>query len=562
MGPVYTPITQATVDYAPGMRLIIRDEEWMVKKVETNSLDKKTLHCVGISSLVKDHDAMFLTDIESIEQVDPAKVKLVADDSPFFRRSRLYIESQWRQKIPTDTNLHIGNRAAMDTMNFQLEPAQIALRKTRQRILIADAVGLGKTLEAGILMSELIARGKGKRILVVTVKSMMTQFQKEMWNRFTIPLVRLDSNRINRIRAQLPTNYNPFFYYDKTIVSIDTIKRDVEYRTHLENSWWDIIVIDEAHNVAERGNQAQRARLAKLLAERSDTLIMLSATPHDGRSESFASLMNMLDPTAIADPHDYKKEDINGLCVRRFKKDIKDQVQGAFKERKVSVENCDASDEEERAYDLLADMKLEMDAGHEVHTMQLFKTNLEKSMFSSPAACIKSVDERLKKLYKKYRAEDIKDIGLLEELKEALEKITPEAFSRYQQLLALLQGKDYGWSRAKNDRVVIFTERIETMRFVTAQLRQDLGLKENVIQEIYGGMSDTEQQTIVENFGREESPIRVLVASDVASEGINLHYLSHRLIHFDIPWSLMVFQQRNGRIDRYGQQEQPDILAT
>lgn len=554
-----TPTTQAVMDFAPGMRVIIRDEEWMVKKVETNSLDKKTLHCIGISSLVKNHDAMFLADIEDIEQIDPAKVKLVADDSPFFRRSRLYIESQWRQKIPTDTNLHIGNRAAMDTMNFQMEPAQIALRKTRQRILIADAVGLGKTLEAGILMAELIARGKGKRILVVTVKSMMTQFQKEMWNRFTIPLVRLDSNRISRIRAQLPTNYNPFFYFDKTIVSIDTIKRDVEYRTHLENSWWDIIVIDEAHNVAERGNQAQRARLAKLLAERSDTLIMLSATPHDGRSESFASLMNMLDPTAIADPHDYKKEDIKGLCVRRFKKDIKDQVQGAFKERKVYVEKCDATAEEEYAYDLFADMKLEMDVEKEVHTGQLFKTSLEKSMFSSPAACIKSVDERLRKLNKKYQTGDIKDIGLLEELKTALEKITPETFSRYQKLLALLQSKDYGWSRAKNDRVVIFTERIETMRFLAAQLRQDLSIKDTAIQEIYGGMSDTEQQEIVENFGREESPIRVLVASDVASEGINLHYLSHRLMHFDIPWSLMVFQQRNGRIDRYGQQERPDI---
>jgi len=180
-------------------------------------------------------------------------------------------------------------------------------------------------------------------------------------------------------------------------------------------------------------------------------------------------------------------------------------------------------------------------------------------MFSSPAACIKSIDERLKKLAKKYQTGDIKDIGLLEGVKEALEKITPATFSRYQKLLSLLQNKDYGWSRAKNDRIVIFTERIETMRFLTMQLRDDLGINETAIQEIYGGMSDTEQQEIVENFGREESPIRVLVASDVASEGINLHYLSHRLIHFDIPWSLMVFQQRNGRIDRYGQQEQPDI---
>ena len=552
-------VSYKDIEFAPGMRFIIRDEEWMVKKVETNSLGNKTLHCTGISPLVKDHETTFLTDIEDIAQVDPTKITLIPDDSPFFKRSRMYIESGWRQKTPTDTALHIGYRAAMDTMQFQLLPAQIALNKTRQRILIADSVGLGKTLEAGILVSELIARGKGKRILVVTVKSMMTQFQKEMWNRFTIPLVRLDSNKIQRIRTELPTNYSPFVYYDKAIVSIDTIKRDVEYRTHLENSWWDIIIIDEAHNVAERGNQAQRARLAKLLAERSDTLIMLTATPHDGRSESFASLMNMLDPTAIANPHDYQKEDINGLCVRRFKKDIKAQVFGSFKERIVSIEKCDATAAEERAFDVFAEMSLDMDADQPQHSGRLFKTSLEKSMFSSPAACVKSIEERLKKFYKKYPTGNIKDIHALEELKESLEAVTADSFSRYRKLKSLLTDEDYGWTADTNDRVVIFTERIETMRFLARHLRADLRLADNAIQEIYGGMSDTEQQKIVEDFGREESPIRILVASDVASEGINLHYLCHRLIHFDIPWSLMVFQQRNGRIDRYGQPERPDI---
>lgn len=549
------------VDYAPGMRTIIRDEEWMIKKIDKNSLGNKTLHCVGISPLVKDKETIFLTDLENIQIVNPAEVQLVPDTSPFYKRTLLFLESQWRQQIPTDANLHVGHRAAMDLMPYQLDPAKLSLQRPRQRILIADTVGLGKTLEAGILMSELIARGKGKRILVVTVKSMMTQFQKEMWNRFTIPLVRLDSSRIQKIRASLPSNYNPFFYYDKTIVSIDTLKRDVEYRTHLENAYWDIIVIDEAQNVAERGDhQAQRSRLAKLLADRSDTMIMLSATPHDGRAKSFASLVNMLDPTAIADPDNYTPDDIKGLCIRRFKKDVKDQVSGSFLERNITLERCHASAREEYAYDLFADMRLQMDLGKTRGTGQLFKTSLEKSLFSSPAACIKSIEARLKKLHKKYDADDIKDIRLLEELKDALEKITPNDFMRYQKLLALLRSKEYAWdAKATDDRVVIFTERIETMKYLAEHLRQDLGLKENAIREISGGMSDAEQQRIVEEFGRTESPIRVLVASDVASEGLNLHYLSHRLIHFDIPWSLMVFQQRNGRIDRYGQKKRPDI---
>ena len=548
-------------DYAPGMRIILRDEEWMVKKIETNSLGNKALHCVGISPLVKDKEAIFLTDLEQIQIVNPAEVKLIPDSSPFYKISLLYIESQWRQQIPTDTNLHIGHLAAMDLMPYQLDPAKLALLRPRQRILIADAVGLGKTLEAGILMSELIKRGKGKRILVVTVKSMMTQFQKEMWNRFTIPLVRLDSKKIQKIRASLPSNYNPFFYYDKTIISIDTLKRDVEYRTHLENAYWDIIVIDEAQNVAERGDhQAQRSRLAKLLAERSDAMIMLSATPHDGRAKSFASLMNMLDPTAIADPENYTPEDIKGLCIRRFKKDVKDQVSGSFLERNIQLERCHASAKEERAYDYFADMQLQMDLGKSRGTGQLFKTSLEKSLFSSPAACIKSIDARLKKLYKKYSGDEIEDIRLLEELKAALEEIEPEDFSRYQQVLHLLRSKEYGWNPDDTgDRIVIFTERIETMKYLAEHLRKDLSLKAEAVQEISGAMSDVDQQRIVEDFGRTESPVRVLVASDVASEGLNLHYLSHRLIHFDIPWSLMVFQQRNGRIDRYGQQKRPDI---
>jgi SNF2 family DNA or RNA helicase len=213
-----------------------------------------------------------------------------------------------------------------------------ALRQPRSRILIADAVGLGKTLEAGVLATELIARGRGKRILVVTQKSMLTQFQKEWWSRFSIPLVRLDSMGLARVRNRIPANHNPFNHFDRSIISIDTLKSNLEYRNYLENAWWDMIVIDECHNVAARSGEqglAKRAKLARLLATRSDTLILLSATPHDGSARSFASLMALLDPTAISDPDDYTPEDFKdkGLVIRRFKKDIKDQVSSDFQER-------------------------------------------------------------------------------------------------------------------------------------------------------------------------------------------------------------------------------------
>lgn len=548
-------------EYAPGMRLIIRDEEWMIKKIDTNEIGTQVLNCIGISPLVKDKEAIFLDDLEKIDPVDPTKVRLIKDDSPKYTKSLLYLESKWRQKAPTDKNIHIGHRAAMDLMPFQLEPTKVSLNRTRCRILVADTVGLGKTLEAGILMSELIIRGKGKRILVVTSKSMMTQFQKEMWNRFTIPLVRLDSHKIQKIRTSLPSNYNPFFYYDKVIVSIDTIKRDVEYRTHLENAYWDIIVIDEAQGVAERGSRdSQRSRLANILKDRSDTMIMLSATPHDGRAKSFASLMNMLDPTAIANPEEYTKDEIKGLCIRRFKKDVKDQMGGKYLERTVNLVSCEASPKEEAVFDIFAQMQLDMDTSKPKGTGQLFKTSLEKSLFSSPNACLKSVEERLRKLRHKYPDGEIKDIALLEELRDALALVEPHDFSRYTKLLELLRSSEYNWNpKTVDDRIVIFTERIETMKFLAKQLREDLHMSDKQVVEISGGMTDMEQQRVVEEFGRTEAPVRILVASDVASEGLNLHYLSHRLIHFDIPWSLMVFQQRNGRIDRYGQEKRPDI---
>ena len=132
-------------EYAPGMRAIIRDEEWLIKKVEKNNKGEDALYCSGITPLVKDKEAIFLDDLEDVKIVNPAEIKLVKDTSPHFIKSKLYFESKWRTKIPTDNLIHIGHKAAMDSLDYQLEPARLALSRPRQRILIADAVGLGKT---------------------------------------------------------------------------------------------------------------------------------------------------------------------------------------------------------------------------------------------------------------------------------------------------------------------------------------------------------------------------------------------------------------------------------
>ncbi|TVQ58836.1 MAG: DEAD/DEAH box helicase [Spirulina sp. DLM2.Bin59] len=545
-------------EIAPGARIVCRDAEWLVKSVAIAKGEGCIIEAVGVSEFIQGKAARFIAALDKVEVLRPEATQLVRDTSSGYQHSLLFLEAQIRQTAPDDGRLYQGHRAAMDILPYQLWPAAKALGMPRQRILIADAVGLGKTLECGILVTELIRRGQGRRILVVTTKSMMTQFQKEFWSRFTIPLVRLDSSKIQQVRSRIPGNHNPFHYYDRSIISIDTLKQDREYRTYLEAAHWDIIIIDEAHNVAKRGKgqmASKRARLADRLATRSDTLILLSATPHDGRAESFASLMNMLDPTAIANESDYTQEDIRDLYVRRFKKDVLADLQKHVPERQVAVIEGEASQAEERVFRQLDALQLTSD--QQSKGVQLFKTTLLKAMLSSPMACLETVKQRLQRLKNKESRQT--ERAELTALVPALEAINHRSFAKYQALLKLIQ-EDWQWTGADpDDRLVIFTGRLATLGFLRDRLPLDLKLKKEAIALLDGGLPDTEQQEIVEAFGQGQSPVRILIATEVAAEGLNLHYRSHRLIHFDIPWSLMTLQQRNGRIDRYGQTHAPQI---
>lgn len=550
---------QLTQAPAPGARAVIRDEEWIIQNADQCNLGGWQLSCIGVSETVRNRHALFLTELEDVTLIDPAKTELVYDESPTFIASRLFIEARLRQSALQNASVVIGQHGVMDALPFQLEPAHQVLQQLRPRLLIADTVGLGKTLEAGILTAELMRRGKARRILVVTTKSMMRQFQQEFWNRFTIPLTRLDSAGIQRIRRDIPANHNPFNYYDRTIISVDTLKRDSEYRHYLEKAWWDLIIIDEAHNVSYKGNRTQSNRLAELLSQRSDALILLTATPHNGKKDSFASLMRMLDPTVLPSGADYTREDVDHLFVRRFKKDVREQMKQEFPEREVFRLACAASPAENLAFDALAELKLNSDGTGAREGAMLFRTVLEKALFSSPAACLQTLKERIRKL----EAKDAQhpDLDGLRDLQGLVQAISADKFSKLQHLISQLkQGQHWQWDgKDPSDRLVIFTERVETLKFLQQELPKALGLKPEAVEILHGQLPDQDIQQTVEDFGKTHSPLRLLIASDVASEGLNLHYQAHRLIHFDISWSLMVFQQRNGRVDRYGQLQAPKI---
>ncbi len=557
---------------AAGAQVVVRDEEWLVRKVEHTPADGLLVRCIGSSTLVRDTEATFFTNLDSIEPMRPSETRLVADDSPNFRRSRLYLEAMIRKTpVPaTETGLAVAQHQLLDHLEYQRRAVHKSLTGLRPRLLIADAVGLGKTLEVGMILSELIRRGRGDKILVVTPRHILEQFQHELWTRFAIPLVRLDSEGIQRVRRSIPANRNPFTYYRRSIISIDTLKNAGRYRHHLEGIRWDAVVIDECHNLVNRGTLNNQ--LARVLAPRTEALLLTSATPHNGDPDSFAELIRLLDPTAVTDPEHITKADIEHLYVRRHKghdevaPELGDEWADRLEPTPILVE---PSPPENALYDELADRWTHPADGNAPVSgkgRSLFPWTLFKAALSSHHALAQTVEARRKNLARIVDETGGLDIDqqredeALESLAQRCETIDDNTASKLQRLVAELKAIGVG-ARSKT-RVVVFSERIATLDWLAATLPDELGLKANDhIRVLHGGLADVKQMDVIEEFGLEQSKVRVLLTGDMASEGVNLHRQCNHLIHFDLPWSLITIEQRNGRIDRYGQTEPPDIRA-
>lgn len=554
------------MEIVTGTRITVRDEDFLVIDVRPNYDETYLVEAEGISELVRGKRYIFDTKIDAeIQVLDPSNTQLVADEEMGYRKTKLYLETQVRNASTSSQKIVIADQAAFDLAEYQLTPTLKALQLPRPRILIADGVGLGKTVEVGIFLAEMIKRGRGERIMVLALKSILGQFQQEIWNRFAIPLMRLDSVGIEKIKTDLPANKNPFDYYDKTIISIDTLKNNAKFRHYIEKSRWDIIVIDECHTVANVNSQ--RGDLAQFLAGRCEALVLTSATPHNGKRESFANLITMIEPTAIPVSGDYGKSDVEPYYVRRFKNDIQeDAIRANFQDREIIRLGTSLQPEETAFLEFQQLLKNRAGGSSNYSAANrdlLFTIGLFKAYMSSPAAALATVNNRIRRVAEKeiqLEEDAIQDnLEILEETKALLEHILEQqADSKYQRFKEELDA--LGWKgKPSDERLVVFAERIDTLNYLRERLQLDFALGEKRIVNFHGGLTDVEQQAIIEDFGKADSDIRILLTSDAGAQGVNLHFFCHRMFNYDIPWSLITLEQRNGRIDRYGQKQTPYI---
>ncbi|MDR0696267.1 MAG: DEAD/DEAH box helicase [Christensenellaceae bacterium] len=579
------------IEFQPGAHIIVRGAEWIVKEIRITESKRTIIKCIGVSEIVKHKNLMFFTDIDEMEILNPGEVEFVIDKSPNFTDTKLYLESYFRQQIPTDKDIHIGNRALIDEHAYQLIPTSIALKNPLQRLFIADEDGLGKTIEAGILLSELMIRGRAQRILVVTTHSNIKQLQKDYWNRFTIPFVCMDQEYTSNLKNKISEESNPYYYYDKIIISYDTMNNDTNFKKFIDHTWWDVIILDEAHNISylkSQQNQSVKMEvsneetendvhyliesiysdLPEKMAHRCESLILLTEMPVVGGPELFSTFLNMLYPAIIPndqDPYGYLIMD--DIIIQRTKISFnyeltKEQI-NIFK-REYKHESYIANSEEEVAFNCLNALELEIDAQSKkpntTRKFLLFKTILKKALFSSPVACIKTIENKLIEIDKTREPKFDNDIVKLNKLKVTLKKIDKSKFSKYQQLLKLLNNKKYGWSiKSAEDRIVIFTDNVFTKKYLVDNLKTDLKIDDKVIKDIDSSMRDVELNNVIDEFNRLNSPVRILVISDIASRPLCLHYYCHRIINFDRAWSHTASTMRQNAVERHGQTKLVDI---
>jgi ERCC4-related helicase len=615
-----------------------RDQVWAVNEVTASGLPADAIDAIAAS--VTGHHLVQLTSLEDdgfgaetrvIWEIEPGTEIIPRRELPRPDPDRLdpperlaaFLDAvRWGAVATADTQaLQAPFRAGISIEDYQLDPVVRALSMPRVNLLIADDVGLGKTIEAGLVVQELLLRHRAHSVIVVCPASLTLKWRDEMHDRFGLEFRIVDSDAVRQLRRQRGVGANVFTSFPRLIVSIDWLK-DRRAQSLLDEVLagvdprraprrFDLLIVDEVHCAAPSGRgryavDSLRTKAIRRLAPHCEHRLFLSATPHNGYQESFTALLELLDPQRFARNMTPHPEQLARVLVRRLKRELRDELPRRadgtprFPERRLIAVPVTYTDDERRAHALLsryADLRRGRHRG-DSRAADFTTLLLKKRLLSSPAAFANTLevhrgtlqmqrgsrpasDDQLRAAWD--RADDeagdddsgdptaealataargqaelsAEERDLLAELGAWADERRHVPDARADALFAWLTDvcrQDGGWT---DERVIVFTEYRDTQKWLHDLLLSrgfggDAGSR---VALLHGGMDTATREHTKAEFQAHpsRSPVRILVATDAASEGIDLQRHCRRLLHWEIPWNPARLEQRNGRVDRHGQ---------
>jgi SNF2 family DNA or RNA helicase len=506
---------------------------------------------------------------------------------------------------------------AVHTSNVEPLPHQITavyesmLPRQPLRFVLADDPGAGKTIMAGLYIRELVMRADARRILIVAPGSLVEQWRDELSEKFGLDF-KVYSSELDVIAP----SGNPFEDFDQLVVRLDQMSRNEQLQEKLVNAGWDLVVFDEAHKLAAHyfGSKLEktgRFRFAERIGAETRHLLLMTATPHNGKEEDFQLFLSLLDSDRFYGKFrdGVHKVDVSDLMRRMVKEElVKFDNTPLFPERKAYTVNYTLSSAEAALYEAVTDyVKTEMGKADELTgsrkgSVGFALTALQRRLASSPEAIYQSLKRRKERLESRLREEKLGIRGRRalaetveqvpeddddltadeqENLEETLVDDATAAKSIYEleseiELLKGLEekargvvasGQDRKWDElsrilqnapemrdgsGRQRKLIIFSEHRDTLNYLHEKIAGVLGNHEAVVT-IHGGTHRDERRKIQALF-RSDPDIRVLVATDAAGEGVNLQ-CANLMVNYDLPWNPNRLEQRFGRIHRIGQVE-------
>lgn len=587
-------LDQVSQPYHAGQRLRLRGELW---DVDVPPAEQNETQILSLRHVM--HPTRTLDVIAQVEQIEVLPQARLANTLTDYERWCDFHGALLCTMKPPPGMLGGLDQAKLSSEAYQLVPVIRAFERPLQRILIADDVGLGKSIEAILLLLELHARGRAERVLIACPAGLQDQWADELRDKAGLEFDIFDSARVLEVRQQSHVGENPWTTRRRIISSIDYLKRH-EVKRALRDVPWDLVIADEAHYLAEssangRAYRTERSRFAQFIAAQAESLVLLTATPHTGDPQSLYSLVDLLDPSLVAAPTQMTRERIAPVLVRRYKSDILDAA-GRPRFKSIDVQSIPvpfADERERKLYDNVVKYcqrrwKRERDTA-----VGFAMTVIKKRLISSRFALIRTLEARLETLadapidldtkrglLADYRsgaplteaqqdeaerqviaappadAEDrARERREIERLLKQAREIPEQVDSKFAQLFDALRQLHTGQATGRPEKVIVFTEFRDSHDYL--QMALGAAGYAHGIATLTGAMSREQRSEQIKCFAKPETML--LLATDAASEGLNLQEHARVVLHYELPWNPNRLEQRNGRVYRWGQRY--DVLV-